>query len=189
MNKKNTIRLTESELKNIIAESVKNVISELDWKTYANAAKKAYNKGEDRYRDFQKAAEDEFQKTHGHYVETDNGGFEDVHLSAHPGERGSVVANQQILSNSPYAKPVTRNYAYRTGGGNQVAFTHSGSNEVPNAHSKLHNNGTSKQAYTQHFGGNNMKSAYEKADNEAENYYNNNYEYNKGNGWKLKNNK
>ena len=31
-----------------------------------------------------------------------------------------------------------------------------------------------------------MKSAYEKADNEAENYYNNNYEYTKGKGWHLK---
>lgn len=184
MNKKNIIRLTESDLKRVIAESVKNIISELDWKTYANAAKKAYNKGEDRYRDFQKAAEDEFQKTHGHYVKTDNGGFEDVHLSAHPGERGGVVANQQILSNSPYAKPVTRNHAYRMSGGNQVASTHSGDIHLPGAHSKYHNDGSSKQAYTQHFAGNNMKSVYEKADNEAENYYNHNYEYIKG--WHLK---
>lgn len=36
-----TVRLTESELKNIITESMKNIISELDWRTYANASKKA----------------------------------------------------------------------------------------------------------------------------------------------------
>ena len=37
MNKR-TVRLTESELKRVITESVKNIISELNWKTYANAA-------------------------------------------------------------------------------------------------------------------------------------------------------
>lgn len=37
---KRTVRLTESELKSIITESVKNIISELDWRTYANAEEK-----------------------------------------------------------------------------------------------------------------------------------------------------
>lgn len=44
---KRTVRLTESELKNIITESVKNIISELDWKTYANAARKSRERGDD----------------------------------------------------------------------------------------------------------------------------------------------
>ena len=39
---KNTIRLTESELKQIISESIKDILSELDWKTYNNAARKRY---------------------------------------------------------------------------------------------------------------------------------------------------
>lgn len=34
------IRLTENNLKQIVAESVKKVLTELDWKTYANAARK-----------------------------------------------------------------------------------------------------------------------------------------------------
>jgi hypothetical protein len=38
---KDVVRLTESKLRNIIAESVKKVLSELDWKTYANAASAA----------------------------------------------------------------------------------------------------------------------------------------------------
>lgn len=38
--KKKTVRLTESQLKRVISESVKQVISELDWKTYRNAAEK-----------------------------------------------------------------------------------------------------------------------------------------------------
>ena len=40
MSKKNVIRLTESQLREMISESVKNIISELDWKTYRNAAEK-----------------------------------------------------------------------------------------------------------------------------------------------------
>ena len=35
-----TIRLNESELKQMIAESIKKTLNELDWKTYMNAGKK-----------------------------------------------------------------------------------------------------------------------------------------------------
>lgn len=38
--RKNRIRLSESQLHKVIKESVKKVLSELDWRTYANAAKK-----------------------------------------------------------------------------------------------------------------------------------------------------
>lgn len=38
---KKRIKLTESDLHNIIKESVKNILTELDWRTYANAMKKA----------------------------------------------------------------------------------------------------------------------------------------------------
>ena len=44
MNKK-LIRLTESDLHKVIKESVNKVLTELDWKTYANAAKKAREQG------------------------------------------------------------------------------------------------------------------------------------------------
>ena len=44
------IRLTESKLKQIVEESVKNILTELDWKTYANAAKKkGSTKGKSKY--------------------------------------------------------------------------------------------------------------------------------------------
>lgn len=35
------IKLTESQLKQIVNESVRNVLSELDWRTYQTAANKA----------------------------------------------------------------------------------------------------------------------------------------------------
>lgn len=40
-NNKRTIRLTESDLHRVIKESVKQCLTELDWKTYANAANKS----------------------------------------------------------------------------------------------------------------------------------------------------
>ena len=41
---KQLIRITEEDLNNIISESVKNILSELDWRTYNNAAMKDYDK-------------------------------------------------------------------------------------------------------------------------------------------------
>jgi len=46
MNKK-IIRLTESDLHKIVKESVNRVLTELDWKTYANAARKRALQGAD----------------------------------------------------------------------------------------------------------------------------------------------
>ena len=88
--KKNTVKLSESQLKKVIAESVKNILSELDWKTYVNAGKKA-GKGGDistqremnpngepgqwfsdalksrrRAKMFYDKAKEEFGKTHGY---------------------------------------------------------------------------------------------------------------------------
>ena len=42
---KRTIRLTESELKKFIKESVENILTELDPRTYANYAKQRTEKG------------------------------------------------------------------------------------------------------------------------------------------------
>ena len=41
---KNVIRLTESDLQNIIKESVNNILSELDWRTYDYFEKLANDK-------------------------------------------------------------------------------------------------------------------------------------------------
>ena len=60
--KKNVIRLTESDLHRIIKESVDNILTELDWRTYANAAKKARERNDSRERDFANAASDSSHK-------------------------------------------------------------------------------------------------------------------------------
>lgn len=63
---KNTVKLNEAQLRSIIAESVKNVLAELDWKTTHHAAdiqsKWKYNGrrgGLDRYRKFRDYSDDE----------------------------------------------------------------------------------------------------------------------------------
>lgn len=73
--KKNRIRLSESQLHRVIKESVKQVLSELDWKTYANAASKRYNQGKyDNAEELGKAARDAFNRDYGydkHYRDYD----------------------------------------------------------------------------------------------------------------------
>lgn len=46
----NTIKLTESELKEVIEESVRRVLSELDTKTYANAERKRREQAEELFK-------------------------------------------------------------------------------------------------------------------------------------------
>ena len=62
------IRLTESELNQIVAESVKEVLSELDWKTYMNAARKSAQRGNNKRAErFEDYADDQFKEKHGAY--------------------------------------------------------------------------------------------------------------------------
>jgi hypothetical protein len=74
---KKLVRLTEDDLHRIIKESVNNILTELDWKTYANAADKRRKQGKNAY-DLEQAASKALSKkynrnlvTHG----TDNGRF------------------------------------------------------------------------------------------------------------------
>jgi hypothetical protein len=62
------IKLTESDLHNMIKEA----INELNWKTYASAAKKANDKGEDRSMNFADAATDSFNKEFGYKEKVGN---------------------------------------------------------------------------------------------------------------------
>lgn len=80
MNKK-LIRLTESDLHKIVKESVDKVLTELDWRTYANAAKKSreqdrygYGGHNDRTRAFDRATEKALNTQYGgrHSVNTDD---------------------------------------------------------------------------------------------------------------------
>lgn len=86
---KKRIRLTESDLHRIVNESVKSILTELDWRTYASAAMKArkrayaaendknvdnYNKYSDMARNFDRGTERALNKQYGgrHGVNTDS---------------------------------------------------------------------------------------------------------------------
>lgn len=97
-NKNKTIfRLTESELRSFIGESVKKILSELDWRTYASAAQKndEWRKENPNHRankwnrsmDFRNAARDAFDKKHGleHQFDEPN--------SRYGGDKGSINLN------------------------------------------------------------------------------------------------
>lgn len=61
---KRTIRLSESDLHRVIAESVKRYLTELDWRTMASASQKARERGDNRSDYFAQGATDEFNRTH-----------------------------------------------------------------------------------------------------------------------------
>lgn len=61
---KKIVRLNESQLIEIISESVQKVLNELDWKTYQNAANKDYNPM--RAREFSQAALDKFNSEYAY---------------------------------------------------------------------------------------------------------------------------
>lgn len=60
---KKLIRLTEGDLHRIVKESVNKVLTELDWRTYANAAKKSR---EQASTDWDRAKEDPYDYSHYH---------------------------------------------------------------------------------------------------------------------------
>jgi hypothetical protein len=183
---KKIIKLNESQLLNVINETVKAVISEmdeLDWKTYASAANKAYQKGDKRYEKFQKAAEDEFNKQYGR----DRGDFdnhEQIKLNANP-LGGGVSASQKTTTNpgGRFNRDSTDNIAYRLGR-SQVAKADRFSDKWGND-TTTYNNGGNPERYTNHFN-DEFATAYKKADDEAENFYNGKYAYDKQKGWQLR---
>lgn len=57
------LRITEQDLHKIVSESVKRIITELDWNTYANASDLAYRRGEKkRAKRFNDASVDSFNR-------------------------------------------------------------------------------------------------------------------------------
>lgn len=60
------VRLNETDLKNIIHESVSRILSEANWKTFMNAARKRKEQGDDESAyELEKHAQDSFQREHG----------------------------------------------------------------------------------------------------------------------------
>ena len=112
---KQVLRLTENELKSLVRESARKILSELDWQTYASAAQKndewrknnAHRANQwNRSMDFRSAARDAFDKKHGleHQYDEPN--------SYYGGEKGSIN-----LDTDDFEVSGSRNHDFGDGGG------------------------------------------------------------------------
>ena len=204
MNKK-LIRLTEQDLHRIVKESVNKILTELDWKTYANAARKASDRAEwgklDRAEKFADAATKEFNKKYG--VKSDEPEWMTPNrYAAKIGFNGSrrpgagMVFHQRVNDNlhtSPKSKYLDyyeknhynrgtdrwRSYDWPAEGGNWEDTK--GERAAPR-----------NTDWPEDFDSFNyikdtdVKDRAYKGDEELKNYYTNNYDYQKGKGWNLK---
>lgn len=163
MNKK-LIRLTESDLHRIIKESVNNILTELDWKTYTNSSKKSYDNDDyDRAEKFADAATKSFNKDFGYEEFDDNLNYY--------GEKAKQHVNGHIYPN----------------GNGQVGM----GSHTPKV-SSMHSVKSVNKDYTDFNPKSKMKPSlntinkYNSANNEMDDFYNGNYEYQKGKGWAKK---
>lgn len=176
---KKTIKLTETVLRHIIKESVKDYLTELDWKTYANAADKAIERsdmgywqdnGEDDLNSFKKAVKNRKRTKHfgtaaknafnrdygyenGHYADDD---YRSVEM------RGDFDATEEFAPNVKGYNAETKN---SLGYIKQL---------------------TKKSDITpeEYFDGDEEAAqSYRNAQNEFDKFRNNDYKYVKGKGW------
>jgi DNA mismatch repair ATPase MutL len=100
MNKK-LIRLTEQDLHNIVKESVNKILTELDWKTYANAAKKRYDNA---YADNSGRATNQQELEKGNRLsQAANSAFEKQH-------RGTTINRASQPQQTGYYDPARNDY-------------------------------------------------------------------------------
>ena len=188
MNKK-LIRLTESDLHNIVKESVNKILTELDWKTYASAGKKAGKGGSiDMQRElnpngkpnqwlkdavaarhradkFYQQAKNQFNKDYGYK----NGKRYDADYSE-AGFGGDFTSSEEF---SPHA------IGYRDKGyGNPYKYEYG----------RRYDGYAGKDMTPEEFyqGNEDAARAYRNADDEIRNWKKGNYDYQNGKGWQLK---
>lgn len=179
------IRLTESDLHNIIKESVNNILSELDWKTYANANKEARKRGDaDYWREKGEKGFDAIKKAANGRIRAKR--FGDASKNTFNRDYGYKNGNHW---DNDYAEvrlggdfDSTEEFAphavgYRSKGyGNPAKYEH-GWSDSPMGHMEPE----------EFFNANSDASeAYRNADAEWKDYKKGNYEYQKGKGWTKK---
>lgn len=189
---KKIIRLTEQDLHRIVKESVNRVITELDWKTYNNAAreadkraldisakpenrkiasylysdddKKTYNKNRKRSVDFTNAAKKAFDSKYGY-----NDGIT------------KIESDRDLI-------PMLNGVAgYENGGKwngkwDDIEGEYIGHNE-PNIGVRYYGKGKPDTYYNGGLKNQDASKAYDRAREEMSDYYKGKYNYTKGKGW------
>ena len=205
---KRTVRLTESELKNIITESVKNIISELDWKSYMNAGKKrlAQRGKNEKYAngfDLLRQAEKSFNSEYGSNVEYDKD-FDRKEWFDNPEEQGitrtygSVEGqydghpqNIRMQANTDVSTPNSGRRPYKTLTSNPkrntTYVTGVYANDATSPHLEdMFFNGYGIDKEKEPLLADMIKQNHYKAKDEIRRYESGKYEYTKGKGWHLK---
>ena len=173
-----TIRLNEAKFNQLVSESVKKVLSELDWKTYANASKEARKRarnGENpqknlkRSIEFNDMANSVFDAEYVGNLKYDTFGDK---IRGKRSPKFSARFDATAGSRMPYGALKGYNK-----GGDEMFSTQRGS-----YHSSI---GGTKPS--QFFKNREVADQYEKANNELWDYAEGNYDYENGVGWKKKN--
>ena len=209
MKSKNVIRINEVQLKQMISESVKNILSELDWKTYANAAR--LSRGQGRSTRFANAAEKAFYTKYPQVEYNKGEGAtpkenEITHVKSHDFDFDKMYGGKyydELDNNMHIDMPIKYNLAYDTDlpslewdeedvddNGN-IIMTHKtlpqyGENEyiVDRNHSRYNiDNINNVSNYRD------IEKQNKRANDEMNNYLRGKMKYQKGEGWKLRDKK
>lgn len=167
---KKTIKLTESELKGLISESIKKILSELDWKTYQNAANKDRNPK--RAKEFSDMARDRFNDQYEY--EDDKGNM----VKMDPLSPSDFYSHNRLLVSTTPEKPSP--YAGKKINISSPSTNNHNSNEFiakyPDGSYTIEDKPfTSDKRHARKI---------QKAYDDFESYRNNKSEYKKGSGWK-----
>ena len=182
---KQTVKLNESQLRQMVAESVKNVLSELDWKTYANARKKAADKGQyDRSRKFGNAADSAFNDKFGYQ------GDEESEYYA-PNVRGNAFLHRVEAQNNDYPSHTIQHlYDYDNDKQEYSNPQNYDSTKALGIMDKYDEHGRYKRIWNpslkRFFNNPEQEKAYRTESKEMDDYVMGNYDYDNEKGWQLK---
>ena len=176
---KQMVKLNEAQLRKVVSESVQKVLNELDWKTYANAMRKANARGEyKRASTFGDAADSAFDDKYGYNPDA---GYKEP--TVRRGIGGEVVGVNDD------GRELRRMYDYDSDTGTYTNPRNYDSTKAFGLLDKYDNAGRYKR-YTnpslkRFFNNPEQEKAYKKASEETDNYMLGKYSYDDENGWHL----
>lgn len=174
---KDTVKLNESQLRKIVAESVKNILSEIDWKTYVNARDKARERGEhERAMRFGNAADDAFNDEYAHEDKYGEGSVRgDTFMntvradSKSNGFKSPSHSIRHISNDNPYNYDDTK------------AFGLMDKYDKEGRYKRVKN-----PSLKRFFNDKDQEQAFKRASKEMDDYTSGNYDYDGEKGWHLK---
>lgn len=185
------IRLTEEDLHKVIVESVKNILSELDWRTYQSASEKDTNpRRASRFRD---AATNSFNRQNGyglknvgygddmsHDMEADGDFYGGGNQYANKGDMFATVSGKSPKPNDKitkkYSSQTIGKDADRMGRGDKFIKGNRGQEMDADAYSDA----PSEKSMTLNP---KLKMKQMQGDKQVRNYFNGKSQYKQGKGW------